>query len=101
MDDCEVFEVAMVEPASIGTRNLKVLVNGEIDTPVGHSGVATLSKRKDHARYCQEFLRVVSAPRKATMSSSRSMLINNAIGSWRHVRCQHHIYRGSFLRILS
>jgi hypothetical protein len=38
VDDCEAFEVAMVEPASVGTRNLKVLRNGKFDTRL--AGVA-------------------------------------------------------------
>jgi hypothetical protein len=71
VDDCEAFEIAIVEPASIRSRNLEALLNGKIDVPVGH----TLFKRKDHARYCQESLRGVSAPRRAAMSSSRTMLI--------------------------
>jgi hypothetical protein len=52
VDDCEAFEVAIVESAtrSIGTRNLSPS-EWEIDTQVGHNGVATLFECKDHARF--------------------------------------------------
>ena len=39
-------------------RNLQALLDSKIDTPVGNNDVATLCKRRDHARYCRETLGV-------------------------------------------
>ena len=45
-DDGESFQATIVEPASVATKTriLKVLLNSEIDTPVGHNDDATLVK---------------------------------------------------------